>query len=629
MNSKALIHNINVSPISFIMNFILLTALIFLIYFSSLSVSIEDDVVCLEGVKNSFSDPNGKLSTWSFTNTSVSSICQLVGVSCWNEKETRLISLQLRDMQLAGRLPESLKYCRSLQTLVLSGNALSGSIPPYICSWLPYLVTLDLSSNQISGSIPPEIVNCKFLNTLVLNDNKLSGSIPYELGRLDRLKKLSVANNDLSGSIPPDLSKFDAADFDGNSGLCGKPIGSKCGGLSRKSLGIIIAAGAVGALGSLVVGFALWWWFFLRISEQKKEYSGSGGGKQVGDWIELLKSHKLAQVSLFQKPIVKVRLADLLIATNSFHPKNIVISSRTGVSYKAVLRDGSALAVKRLNSCKLGEKQFRSEMNRLGQLRHPNLVPLLGFCLVEEEKLLVYKHMFNGTLYSQLHKNGHGNNSQYSFLDWPTRLRIGIGAARGLAWLHHACQPPYVHQNISSNIVLLDYDFEARITDFGLARLVVTRDPNDSSFVNGDLGEFGYVAPEYSSTMVASLKGDVYGFGVVLLELVTGTKPVEVNTGGEGFKGNLVDWVNWLTLTGRTKEAIDKALFNENPEHGDEFTQFMKVAISCVVSRPKDRPSMYQVFSSLKSMAEKHGFADQYDEFPVVSGKEDSNYIKN
>ncbi|KAI4328332.1 hypothetical protein L6164_020692 [Bauhinia variegata] len=580
---------------------------------ASLCVSIEDDLICLQGVKNSFADPNGRLSSWTFTNTSVSSICQLVGVSCWNEKETRLISLQLRDMQLAGNLPESLKYCRSLQTLVVSGNALSGSIPRHICTWLPYLVTLDLSGNQISGSIPPEIVNCKFLNTLILNDNKLSGSVPYELGRLDRLKRFSVANNDLSGSIPPELSKFSEADFDGNSGLCGKPIGSRCGGLSSRSLGIIVAAGVVGALGSLLLGFALWWWFFVRV---KRGYGGAGGSKHDSDWIELLRSHKLAHVSLFQKPIVKVRLADLLVATNSFHPENIVISTRTGVSYKAVLRDGSALAVKRLTACKFSEKQFRSEMNRLGQLRHPNLVPLLGFCMVEEEKLLVYKHMFNGTLYSQLHGNGNAN-SQYSFLDWPTRLRIAVGAARGLAWLHHACHPPYIHQNISSNIILLDYDFEARITDFGLARLVVSRDSNDSSFVNGDLGEFGYVAPEYSSTMVASQKGDVYGFGVVLLELVTRQKPLEVNNGGEGFKGNLVDWVNWLSITARPKDAIDKALLDERHQHDDEIMQFIKVACSCVVPRPKDRPTMSQVFSSLKSMAEKHGFSDQYDEFPM------------
>ncbi|XP_061992153.1 probable inactive receptor kinase At1g27190 [Rosa rugosa] len=577
--------------------------------------SIEDDLTCLAGVKRSLADPDGRLSQWNLANNSVASICKLVGVSCWNEKENRLLSLQLPSMHLAGQLPESLKYCHSLQTLDLSGNSLSGSLPPQICDWLPYLVTLDLSNNHLSGSIPPEIVNCKFLNSLILNDNRLSGSIPYELGRLDRLKKFSVANNGLSGTIPSDLSKFEKDDFDGNSGLCGKPLGSKCGGLSSKSLGIIIAAGAIGAAVSLILGLGIWWWFFVRGSKKKQSF----GEKGVSGWVGLLKSHKLVQVSLFQKPIVKVRLADLLVATSNFDSQNIVISGRTGVSYKAVLPDGSALAIKRLTGCTLGEKQFRLEMNRLGQLRHPNLVPLLGFCVVEEEKLLVYKHMYNGTLYSQLH--GSGNvSSQYGFLDWLTRLRIGVGAARGLAWLHHACQPPQMHQNISSNVVLLDYDFEARITDFGLARLVGSRDSNDSSFVNGDLGEIGYVAPEYSSTMVASLKGDVYGFGVVLLELITGQKPLEISNVVEGFKGNLVDWVSHLSNTGRSVDAIDNVLAGKG--HDDEILQFMRVACTCVVARPKDRPSMHQVYESLKSLADKHGFSEQYDEFPLMFGKQ-------
>lgn len=521
-------------------------------------------------------------------------------------------------MSLAGELPESLKYCHSLQTLDLSGNALSGSVPPQICDWLPYLVTLDLSNNRLSGSIPPEFVNCKFLNTLLLNDNGFSGSIPYELGRLDRLKKFSVSNNGLSGTIPPDLSKFEKDDFEGNGKLCGKPLGSKCGGLSSKSLGIIIAAGAIGAAGSLILGLGIWWWFFVRGSKKKQSFGGVGEKGESG-WVGLLKSHKLVQVSLFQKPIVKVRLADLLVATSNFDSQNIVISGRTGVSYKAVLPDGSALAIKRLSGCKLGEKQFKLEINRLGQLRHPNLVPLLGFCVVEEEKLLVYKHMYNGTLYSQLH--GSGNvSSQYGFLDWLTRLRIGVGAARGLAWLHHACQPPQMHQNISSNVILLDYDFEARITDFGLARLVGSRDSNDSSFVNGELGEIGYVAPEYSSTMVASLKGDVYGFGVVLLELITGQKPLEISNVVEGFKGNLVDWVSHLSNTGRSVDAIDNVLAGKG--HDSEILQFMRVACSCVVARPKDRPSMHQVYELLKSLADKHGFSEQYDEFPLMLGKQ-------
>ncbi|KAJ7000318.1 probable inactive receptor kinase At1g27190 [Populus alba] len=588
------------------------------------SFAIEDDVTCLEGVKNSFTDPLGRLTSWAFNNNSVGYICKLNGVSCWNEKENRIISLQLPLFQLSGKLPESLKYCHSLTTLDLSNNDLSGPIPPEICNWLPYVVTLDLSGNKFSGPIPPEIVNCKFLNSLILSGNKLTGSIPYGFGRLDRLKRFSVASNDLTGSIPEELGFFPKDAFDGNEGLCGKPLG-KCGGLSSKSLGIIIVAGVIGAGGSLILGFVIWWWLFVRGKSGGGSggVGGSGGKGDDSSWIGLLRSHKLVQVTLFQKPIVKIKLADILAATNSFDFENVVISTRTGVSYQADLPDGSSLAIKRLNTCKLGEKQFRGEMNRLGQLRHPNLVPLLGFCVVEVEKLLVYKHMPNGTLYSQLHGSGFGIG-QTSVLDWPTRVRVGVGAARGLAWLHHGCHPPYIHQYISSNVILLDDDFDARITDFGLARLISSPDSNDSSFVHGDLGEFGYVAPEYSSTMVASLKGDVYGFGVVLLELVSGQKPLDVSNAEEGFKGNLVDWVNQLASIGRSTDAIDKALVGKG--HDDEIMQFLKVAWSCVVSRPKDRPTMYQIYESLKGMAEKHGFSDKYDEFPLIFGKQDPDY---
>lgn len=329
-----------------------------------------------------------------------------------------------------------------------------------------------------------------------------------------------------------------------------------------------------------------------------------------------MRAHKLVQVSLFQKPLVKVKLADLMAATNNFSPENIIVSTRTGTTYKAVLPDGSVLAIKRLNTCKLGEKQFRLEMNRLGQLRHPNLAPLLGFCVVEDEKLLVYKHMSNGTLYSLLHGGGEE-------LDWPTRFTIGLGAARGLAWLHHGCHPPIMHQNICSNVIQVDEDFDARILDFGLARLMIAADFNEASFVNGDLGELGYVAPEYTSTMVASLKGDTYGFGVVLLELVTGQKPLEVSNVEDGFKGKLVDWVNQLSSSGRIKDAISKDLIGKR--HDEEILQFLKIACNCVVSRPRDRWSMYQVYQSLKSMSKDRGFSEQEDEFPLLFGKPEND----
>ncbi|KAL2900292.1 Inactive LRR receptor-like serine/threonine-protein kinase BIR2 [Bienertia sinuspersici] len=588
--------------------------LLFTLVTSSLAAA-EDDVKCLQGIKTTLSDSEGKLNSWNFKNSSASVgfLCKFVGVSCWNDKENRLISLQLRDFQLSGQIPDSLEYCSSIQTLDLSGNSLTGTIPPNICSWVPFLVTLDLSSNQLSGQIPPDLGKCQYLNKLVLSDNRLSGNIPVQLSNLNRLMDFSISGNKLSGPVPSSLSHFDKSSFEGNDGLCGKPTGSSCNGLSKKNLAIIIAAGVFGAAASLLFGFGLWYWYFSRASRRRKEGYGLGRADD-GTWVDRLRAHKLTQVSLFQKPLVKVKLADLLAATNNFSVDNVMILTRMGTTYKAMLPDGSMLAIKRLNTCKMNEKLFKTEMNRLGKLRHPNLVPLLGYCTVDDEKLLVYKHLSNGTLNSVLH-------GKTILLDWPARFRICLGAARGLAWLHHGVEPPHLHQNISSNVILLDEDLDARVIDFGLARLIAASElHNESSFVNGDLGEFGYIAPEYSSTMMASLKGDVYAFGVVLLELLTGQKPLEVIAAEEGFKGNLVDWVNQLSSSGRTIEAIDLDIRGRG--HDNDILEVCTIASNCIVPRPKDRCSMLQVYESLNSMTEDYS-SEQYDDFPLIFGRQD------
>ncbi|KAK8672587.1 hypothetical protein V6N13_110952 [Hibiscus sabdariffa] len=547
-----------------------------------LSAVTEDDMRCLDGVQSSLQDPDGRISSWNFHNNSVGFLCTFVGVTCWNQRENRLVSLQLSDMSLSGQIPQSLEYCGSLQNLDLSANNLSGNIPPQICSWLPYLVTLDLSSNDLSGPIPSELSNCAYLNNLVLSNNRLSGPIPYQLSGLGRLKRFSVANNYLTGAIPSAFEGQDKADFAGNSGLCGAPLGN-CGGSSRRNLTIIATAAflyffflffllnlgpqgcrdlnwVLGAAVSMLFGFGVWyWWHLLRwLRLRKKGFIGRDG---ESDWAERLRAHESNQVSLFQKPLVKVKLADLMAATNSFSAENIMVSTRTGTTYQALLPDGSALAIKRLTGCRVSKKQFGPELYRLGQLRHPNATPLLGFCVAGDEKLLVYKHMSNGTLYSLLH-------GSVAAVDWPTRFRISLGAAKGLAWLHHSFWPPFLQQNISSNLILLDEDFDARILDFGLAGLMNTPEV---------LGEFGYKAPEYSTTTVTSLEGDVFGFGVVLLELITRQKPLEINAGDEGgYKCNLVEWINHLSNSGRIKDSIDDTL--RGKRHDEEMLHFLEIA---------------------------------------------------
>ncbi|KAH0923769.1 hypothetical protein HID58_023787 [Brassica napus] len=538
----------------------------FLCYSSPALAADEDDIRCLRGIHTSLTDPNGLLKSWNFANTTVGFLCNFVGVSCWNNQENRVLNLELRDMSLSGQIPDSLRFCGSLQKLDLSNNRLTGTIPRQLCSWLPFLVSLDLSNNQLNGEIPPELAECRFVNSLVLSDNRLSGLIPVQLSSLGRLVTFSVSNNHLTGRIPSFFTSrsYSHDDFNGNKGLCGRPLSSPCGGLSKKNLAIIIAAGVFGAAASILLAFVVY------LKRRTTTSSLTEGGL-----AQRLRIHKLVQVSLFQKPLVKVKLGDLMSATNHFSSENIIVKTRTGTTYKAVLPDGSALAVKHLSKCKLEEREFGYEMNRLWELRHPNLAPLLGFCAVEEERFLVYKYMSNGTLRSLLEEE------EDVELDWSTRFRIGLGAARGLAWLHHGCRPPILHQNVCSSVILIDEDFDARLVDSGLARLMVRSDNNEGSFMTGGLG-------------------------------------LKALGGGEGFKGSLVDWVKQLESSGRMADALDEGIRGKG--HDEEILKFVEVACHCVATNPKERWTMFQAYRSLKAMAEKQGysFTEQDDDFPLI-----------
>lgn len=191
------------------------------------NVTASNDIKCLQGLKDSFKDPNVNFNSWNFSNYSMGFICKFVGVIYWNNLENRMISLSLPNMNLSVQLPDAFKCCSSLATLHLSGNRFCGPIPSEICSWTAYLVKLDLSNNSFSGSIPAELGNCTYLNKLILNNNKLSGNIPPEISQLTRLKVLSLANNNLSGNIPP-FSGLTDFEYGGNRHLCGGTL-AKCG----------------------------------------------------------------------------------------------------------------------------------------------------------------------------------------------------------------------------------------------------------------------------------------------------------------------------------------------------------------------------------------------------------------
>lgn len=561
------------------------------------------DLLCLKLVHSSVKDPANNLG-WDFVNISEGSICKWNGVECWHPDENRVLNLRLSNMGLEGFFPDGLKNCSSMTGLDLSNNNFSGRIPTDIDQKLKFVTSLDLSYNKFSGEIPVSLSNCSYLNLLNLQHNNLSGPIPWQLSRLNRLTTLNVADNSLSGEVPQFVNTISSLFLGNNAGLCGKPLAACKASAKKSNSGVIIGAAIGGLLFAILVIGVIFFFFCRKVAIKRKQ-------KEIEEnrWAKNIKGGKAIKVSMFEKSVSKMKFSDLMKATNEFSKENIIGTGRTGTIYKAVLPDGSIYAVKRLLETQHSEKQFVSEMATLGSVKHQNLVPLLGFCIAKNERLLVYKDMPNGTLHDQLHKG----DIEKAVMEWPMRLKISIGAAKGLAWLHHSCNPRILHRNISSKCILLDEDFEPKISNFGLARLMNPIDTHLSTFVNGEFGDLGYVAPEYTRTLVATPKGDVYSFGVVLLELVTGEKPTHVSKAPEDFKGSLVEWIQYLSENSLLPNAIDTSLTGK--EHDTELLQFLKVACSCVLSAPKERPSMFEVYQLLRAIGEHYHFTAEDDIF--------------
>jgi hypothetical protein len=286
-----------------------------------------------------------------------------------------------------------------MTSLTLSQNNLKGTIPKELCQWLPYLVTIDLSQNEFTGSIPAELHNCTYLNVLHLNGNQLTGEIPWQLSRLERLKDLNVANNQLTGYIPSLTHNMSASSFLNNPGLCGPPLRNTCGASTDGRLNPMAVAGLL-LFGIVLIVWILLglWWAILKAKSSRSVKIPLPTSKEPNDWQKYVQARRTVKVILFEKPIRQMRLADLVAATDDFSKDNIILCGRTGTLYKAKLPDGSLLAVKRLRPCSQSAKDFKCEMKALAHLRHRNLVPLLGYCIVDEERLLVYKYMTRGTL---------------------------------------------------------------------------------------------------------------------------------------------------------------------------------------------------------------------------------------
>ncbi|KAL4342826.1 hypothetical protein AHAS_Ahas11G0017200 [Arachis hypogaea] len=284
-------------------------------------------------------------------------------------------------------------------------------------------------------------------------------------------------------------------------------------------------------------------------------------------------------------------LRDLELATNRFSAENVIGEGGYGVVYRGRLINGSEVAVKRLlNNLGQAEKEFRVEVEAIGHVRHKNLVRLLGYCIEGVHRLLVYEYVNNGNLEQWLH----GAMSQHGILTWEARMKVILGTAKALAYLHEAIEPKVVHRDIKSSNILIDSEFNAKVSDFGLAKLL---DSGESHITTRVMGTFGYVAPEYANTGMLNERSDIYSFGVVLLEVVTGRDPVDYSRSANEV--NLVEWLKIMVGTRRAEEVVDSSL--EVKPSMRVLKRALLVALRCVDPDADKRPKMSQVVRMLEA----------------------------
>ncbi|KAH1226770.1 putative LRR receptor-like serine/threonine-protein kinase [Glycine max] len=425
----------------------------------------------------------------------------------------------------------------------------TGSLTPRIGS-LNSLTILSLQGNNITGDIPKEFGNLTSLVRLDLENNKLTGEIPYSLGNLKKLQFLTLSQNNLNGTIPESLASLPS--------------------LINVYIQMISA-------GRFLSSYSA----FLRTSEVDRRIT-------------------FGQIKRFS-------WKELQIATDNFSEKNILGQGGFGKVYKGILADGTKVAVKRLTDYEspAGDAAFQREVELISIAVHRNLLRLIGFCTTSTERLLVYPFMQNLSVAYRLRELKRGE----AVLDWPTRKRVALGTARGLEYLHEQCNPRIIHRDVKAANILLDGDFEAVVGDFGLAKLVDIRHTNVTTQVRGTMG---HIAPEYLSTGKSSERTDVFGYGIMLLELVTGQRAIDFSRLEEEDDVLLLDHVKKLQREKRLETIVDCNL-NKN-YNMEEVEMIVQIALLCTQASPEDRPAMSEVVR----MLEGEGLAERWEEWQHV-----------
>ncbi|KAL1818051.1 hypothetical protein ACET3Z_020625 [Daucus carota] len=490
--------------------------------------------------------------------------------------------LSLADNRLAGEIPKEIVFLSHCNSLNLSQNLLSGALPSNI-GGLKQLVKLDVSNNKLSGDIPASLGRCVMLVTLYMEGNSFQGKIPSAFKELKSLEFLDISNNNISGDIPSFFDEFRLINFlnlshnklegevsktglfsnisafsvAGNSRLCGgiaKLHLHDCPNKNKTiSMRLVLVLVFV-PLGILLASLAL-------ICYRRRN------SRNLDDPVP--------NPILEDNSYLRISYKDLFLATKEFSPKNLLGEGRYGSVYKGVLKSMEHVVTENLVAVKVlkvevtgASKSFLAECEALRNIRHRNLIKIITTCSStdfegNDFKALVFEFMSKGSVENWLHPSPshQGNKENLSLLQ---RLNISIDVAMGLDYLHHHSSPTIVHSDIKPSNILLDEDFVAHIGDFGLARFSFsTSDVNQAQMSSTSIhGTIGYVPPEYGMGGEISTEGDVYSYGIFLLEFFSGKRPTECSDGS-----NLHEYVR-NALPYKVIDITDPRILLDQEEHG-------------------------------------------------------------